>query len=81
MSERYVCGMGFTKEEQPIRIIHDNVEDKDYYLFTDICKIMNKQQEQIDLLEKNREILNKWLDEYVDKFTEVWRIVEPCRRG
>ena len=41
---------------------------------------LNEKQEQIDLLEKNREILNNWIDEYVDKFTEVWRIVEPCRR-
>ena len=59
--------------------------DKDEMIsYSEVCEILNKvdeQQEQIDLLEKNREKLNKWLDEYVDKFTEVWRIVEPYRRG
>ena len=53
MCERYVCGMGFTSEEKPIRIIHDNVEDKDYYLFADLCKIMNEQQDIIQSLRKD----------------------------
>lgn len=63
MCERYICGMGFTSEEKPIRIIHDKVEDKDYYLFADLCKIMNEQQTEIDnLKEENgqlRQFINK----------------------
>lgn len=57
MSEqRFICGMGFTNADvnfyNPIRIIHDNENDKDYYLFADICKIMNEQQDTIQSLKE-----------------------------
>ena len=50
MCKRFICGMGFTKNNDPIRIIHDKENDKDYYLFADLCKIMNEQQATIDEL-------------------------------
>ena len=53
MSEkRFICGMGFSKDsDNPIRIIHDKIDDKDYYLFADLCKIMNEQQATIRKLQ------------------------------
>lgn len=72
MSEqRFICGMGFTNADvnfyNPIRIIHDNENDKDYYLFADLCKIMNEQQTEIDDLKEENERLKKARDES-DKF-------------
>lgn len=65
--QRFICGMGFTNEDvnfiRPIRIIHDKVEDKDYYLFADICKIMNRQQVTIEQLKEE----NKKLKEEIKK--------------
>ena len=49
MSEkRFICGLGFPiNSDDPIRIISDSVEDKDYYKFSDICDVLNEQQDQI----------------------------------
>ena len=48
MSERFICGLGFPiNSDDPIRIISDSVEDKDYYKFSDICNVLNEQQDQI----------------------------------
>lgn len=45
MSEkRFICGLGFPiNSDDPIRIISDSVEDKDYYKFSDICNVLNEQ--------------------------------------
>lgn len=43
--ERFICGLGFPiNSDDPIRIISDSVEDKDYYKFSDICNVLNEQQ-------------------------------------
>ena len=48
MSKRFICGLGFPiNSDDPIRIINDSVEDKDYYKFSDICNVLNEQQDQI----------------------------------
>ena len=49
MSEkRFICGLGFPiNSDDPIRIISDGVENKDYYKFSDICKVLNEQQATI----------------------------------
>ena len=72
MSEkRFICGMGFTNADvnfyNPIRIIHDNENDKDYYLFADLCKIMNEQQDLIEelydfRLTYNALLFNEWAE-------------------
>ena len=58
--------MGFTNADvnfyNPIRIIHDNENDKDYYLFADLCKIMNEQQNTIKRLERRIKFLEKLAD-------------------
>ena len=61
MSEkRFICGLGFPiNSDDPIRIISDSVEDKDYYKFSDICNILNEQQSTIQSLkEENRKLKN-----------------------
>lgn len=52
MSEkRFICGLGFPiNSDDPIRIISDSVEDKDYYKFSDIYNVLNEQQELIEEL-------------------------------
>ena len=69
MSEkRFICGMGFSKDsDNPIRIIHDKIDDKDYYLFADLCKIMNEQQDLIEelydfRLTYNALLFNEWVE-------------------
>jgi hypothetical protein len=54
MSEkRFICGLGFPiNSDDPIRIISDSVEDKDYYKFSDICNVLNEQQHTIKKQEK-----------------------------
>ena len=54
MSEkRFVCGLGFPiNSDDPIRIISDSVEDKDYYKFSDICNVLNEQQVIISSLQQ-----------------------------
>ena len=48
MTKRFICGLGFPiNSDDPIRIISDSVEDKDYYKFSDICDVLNEQQDQI----------------------------------
>lgn len=69
MSEqKFICGMGFTNADvnfyNPIRIIHDNENDKDYYLFADLCKIMNEQQTEIDDLKEENGQLKQKVDFY-----------------
>lgn len=83
MSKRYVCGMGFTSEDKPIRIIHDKVEDKDYYLFADLCKIMNEQQATISRLEEENEQLQKKLEccEYKHFKKEQDKIYQKVKKG
>ena len=53
MSEkRFICGLGFPiNSDDPIRIISDSVEDKDYYKFSDICNVLNEQQATIRKLQ------------------------------
>lgn len=53
MSEkRFICGLGFPiNSDDPIRIISDSVEDKDYYKFSDICNVLNEQQDTINKLQ------------------------------
>lgn len=76
MSEkRFICGLGFPiNSDDPIRIITDSVEDKDYYKFSDICNVLNEQQAEIDYLEvlinamkldiKNAmQMVSRWNDE------------------
>ena len=61
MSEkRFICGLGFPiNSDDPVRIISDSVEDKDYYKFSDICNILNEQQSTIQSLkEENRKLKN-----------------------
>lgn len=54
MSEkRFICGLGFPiNSDDPIRIISDRVEDKDYYKFSDICNVLNELQSIIDGLKE-----------------------------
>lgn len=76
MSEkRFICGLGFPiNSDDPIHIISDGVENKDYYKFSDICNVLNKQQEEIDYLKvlvtamkldiKNAmQMVSRWNDE------------------
>ena len=58
MSEkRFICGLGFPiNSDDPIRIISDSVEDKDYYKFSDICNVLNEQQELIEELQVSDEM-------------------------
>lgn len=57
MSEkRFICGLGFPiNSNDPIRIISDSIEDKDYYKFSDICNILNKQQATIEMYQRSIE--------------------------
>ena len=54
MSEkRFICGLGFPiNSDDPIRIISDSVEDMDYYKFSDICNVLNEQQDIIQSLKE-----------------------------
>ena len=82
MSEkRFICGLGFPiNSDDPIRIISDNVEDKDYYKFSDICNVLNEQQATIRKLQdlcgesdsenaklriENKQLKNKLNKEYI----------------
>ena len=58
MSEkRFICGLGFPiNSDDPIRIISDSVENKDYYKFSDICNVLNEQQELIEELQVSDEM-------------------------
>ena len=48
--------MGFPiNSNDPIRIISDSIEDKDYYKFSDICNILNKQQATIEMHQRSIE--------------------------
>lgn len=50
--KRFICGLGFPiNSDEPIRIISDSVEDKDYYKFSDICNVLNEQQDTISQLQ------------------------------
>ena len=65
MKKRFICGLGFPiNSDNPIRIISDTVEDKDYYKFSDICNIMNEQEATIETLKK----LN---NAYYEKFAKI----------
>ena len=75
MSEkRFVCGLGFPiNSDDPIRIISDSVEDKDYYKFSDICNVLNEQQATITELAKKWRVLsqeNMQLKDYIDTIFE-----------
>lgn len=66
--KRFICGLGFPiNSDDPIRIISDGVEDKDYYKFSDICNVLNKQQALINALKKE----NKELKEELKKGFDV----------
>ena len=69
MSEkRFICGLGFPiNSDDPLRIISDSVENKDYYKFSDICNVLNKQQALINALKKE----NKELKEDLKKGFDV----------
>jgi uncharacterized coiled-coil protein SlyX len=69
MSEkRFICGLGFPiNSDDPIRIISDSVEDKDYYKFSDICDVLNEQQFDLNYLAR-------FIGEFkVDEFKEKLR--------
>ena len=57
MSEkRFICGLEFPiNSNDPIRIISDSIEDKDYYKFSDICNLLNKQQATIEMYQRSVE--------------------------
>ena len=61
MSEkRFICGLGFSiNSNDPIRIISDSIENKDYYKFSDICNILNEQQATINNQEQKIKILQQ----------------------
>ena len=60
MTKRFICGLGFPiNSDDPIRIISDRVEDKDYYKFSDICNILNEQQATIEQQEQSIIILKQ----------------------
>ena len=66
--KRFICGLGFPiNSDDPIRIISDSVENKDYYKFSDICNVLNKQQVLINALKKE----NKELKEELKKGFDV----------
>lgn len=66
--KRFICGLGFPiNSDDPIRIISDSVENKDYYKFSDICNVLNKQQALINALKKE----NKELKEELKKGFDV----------
>ena len=81
--KRFICGMGFPKDsDNPIRIIYDKIDDKDYYLFTDLCKIMNEQQATIKSKDKQLERLYNYFQDYLkdemsdNVFSEMWDFVK-----
>ena len=81
MSEqRFICGMGFTNADvnfyNPIRIIHDNENDKDYYLFADLCKIMNEQQAEIDDLKGENKELKHWKKRIIEYLSDWFNKTE-----
>ena len=58
--KRFICGLGFPiNSDDPIRIISDRVEDKDYYKFSDICNILNEKQATIEQQEQSITILKQ----------------------
>ena len=58
--KRFICGLGFPiNSDDPIRIISDGVEDKDYYKFSDICNVLNEQQVIIEQQEQSIIILKQ----------------------
>jgi len=61
MSEkRFICGLKFPiNSNDPIRIISDSIENKDYYKFSDICNVLNKQQATINNQEQKIKILQQ----------------------
>ena len=61
MSEkRFIYGLEFPiNSNDPIRIISDSIEDKDYYKFSDICNVLNKQQATINNQEQKIKILQQ----------------------
>ena len=80
MSEkRFICGLGFPiNSDDPIRIISDSVEDKDYYRFSDICNILNKQQITIERLKKDNEKLQQLVDVSM-KADEVFSVFDDLK--
>ena len=85
--KRFICGLGFPiNSDDPIRIISDSVENKDYYKFSDICNVLNKQQDTIfklqDLCGKSDEenaklrIENKRLQDEIDELKKDIDIYE-----
>lgn len=77
MSEkRFICGLGFPiNSDDPIRIINDKVEDKDYYKFSDICNILNEQQATIEQLERKLELKTEEV-EYLKRMMVKWGMVK-----
>ena len=80
MSEkRFICGLGFPiNSDDPIRIISDSIEDKDYYRFSDICNILNKQQITIERLKKDNEKLQQLVDVSM-KADEVFSVFDDLK--
>lgn len=65
MTKRFICGLGFPiNSDDPIHIISDSVEDKDYYKFSDICNVLNEQQSTILFLQDEIDELKKDIDIY-----------------
>ena len=80
MSEqRFICGLGFPiNSDDPIRIITDKENNKDYFKFSDICKIMNEQQDQISYW-KHKVSSLLWILGQFDK-KKVKRLLEEVEK-
>lgn len=79
MSEkRFICGLGFPiNSDDPIRIISDSVEDKDYYKFSDICNVLNEQQATINKQKKRIiELEQRDYDNQSERYKILGRAIE-----
>ena len=77
--KRFICGLGFPiNSDDPIRIISDSVEDKDYYKFSDICNVLNGQQVTIERLKKDNEKLQQLVDVSM-KADEVFSVFDDLK--
>ena len=61
--KRFICGLGFPiNSDDPIRIISDGIENKDYYKFSDICNVLNEQESIITSLKERNKQLRRRLE-------------------
>lgn len=80
MSEkRFICGLEFPiNSNNPIRIISDSIEDKDYYKFSDICNVLNNQQATIEAKDKEIAELDQQCADFLGDKIKALEEFEEC---